>query len=124
MNNYADYDFYNEEYKGELSEDLFNSLIVKASREIDKNVNCELTEERISKLSEREKWQLKYCASALCDFLKSSGGNSGVYETGADSISIDGVTINKSSNKKSENQMNKDKLNILGELPTCLTRYL
>ena len=76
MINYADYDFYTNEYKGSLSIDLFNSLIIKASREIDKNVNKDLTETNIERLTEREQWQLKYVACELCDFLNNSGGNS------------------------------------------------
>lgn len=125
MINYADYNFYKNEYKGNsLSVDLFNSFIVKASREIDKNINKDLTEETIAGLSEKEKWQLKYVACELCDFLKNSGGNSGVYGTGAGSISIDGISINKTSAKKSETQINKDKSNIIGELPLSLIRYL
>ena len=124
MINYADYEFYTNEYKGSLSIDLFNSLIIKASREIDKNVNKDLTETNIKRLTEREQWQLKYVACELCDFLNNSGGNSGKYSFGADSISIDGVSINKGSNIKSENQINKDKKSILGELPLSLIRYL
>lgn len=124
MINYADYSFYTEDYKGSLSADLFSSYIIKASREIDKNINCELSEEKISKLSEREQWQLKYCACELCDFFKNSGDNSQIYGTGADNISIDGVSINKSSNKKSESQIEKSRLSILSNLPTSLTRYL
>lgn len=124
MINYADYNFYLKEYKGNLSYDLFDSLIVKASREIDKNINKNLTEEVIETLSSKEQWQLQYVACELCDFLKNSGGNSGIYGTGADSISIDGVSINKSSGKKSESQIKKDKANILEGLPLSLTRYL
>ena len=124
MINYADYNFYLKEYKGNLSYDLFGSLIVKASREIDKNINKDLTKEVIETLSSKEQWQLQYVACELCDFLKNSGGNSGIYGTGADSISIDGVSINKSSDKKSESQIKKDKANILEGLPLSLTRYL
>lgn len=124
MINYADYDFYTNEYKGSLSIDLFNSLIIKASREIDKNVNRKLTEANIKRLPEDEQWQLKYVACELCDFLKNSGGNSGKYSFGADSISIDGVSISKGSNIKSEAQINKDKKSILGDLPLSLIRYL
>ena len=42
MIEYTDYGFYVNTYKGSLSIDLFNSLIPKASREIDKVVNREL----------------------------------------------------------------------------------
>lgn len=124
MINYADYDFYTNEYKGSLSIDLFNSLIIKASMTIDDNINCTLTEARIKKLSERDQYKLKFVACELCDFLKNSGGNSGKYSFGADSISIDGVSISKGSNIKSETQINKDKKSILGELPLSLIRYL
>lgn len=124
MINYADYNFYKSEYRGNLSVSLFDTLIIKASREIDKNVNKELTEEVIKTLSEKEQWKLKYVACELCDFLKNTGGNSGIYGTGANSVSIDGVSINRSSNKKSEQQINKDKLNIIGQLPLGLTRFL
>ena len=37
MINYADYQYYADTYKGNLSQTLFNSLIIKASREIDKH---------------------------------------------------------------------------------------
>ena len=36
---YADYEYYLEKYFGTLPKDSFNSLILKASREIDKNIN-------------------------------------------------------------------------------------
>lgn len=124
MINYADYNFYLKEYKGNLSHDLFSSSIVKASREIDKNINKDLTKEVIETLDSKEQWQLQYVACELCDFLKNSGGNSGIYGTGTDSISIDGVSINKSSDKKSESQIKKDKANIMEGLPLSLTRYL
>ena len=44
MINYADYTFYVNEFKGSLSVDLFNSIIPKASREIDRHVNRKITE--------------------------------------------------------------------------------
>ncbi len=120
MINYADYKFYSETYKGNLSENLFNSLIIKASREIDKNVNCDLTQKVIDNLSEIEQYKLKYTTCELCDFINSSGGNTS--NGNANSISIDGVTINKS--KKSVEELARDKANILNNLPIRLTRYL
>ena len=69
MMNYADYDFYTNEYKGSLSIDLFNSLIIKASREIDKNVNKDLTETNIERLTEREQWQLNMLLANFAIFL-------------------------------------------------------
>ena len=35
---YANYEYYLEKYFGTLPEDSFNSLVVKASREIDNNI--------------------------------------------------------------------------------------
>lgn len=120
MINYADYKFYSETYKGNLSENLFNSLIIKASREIDKNVNCDLTQEIVNDLSEIEQYKLKYTTCELCDFLNSNGDNTSNGK--ADSISIDGVSINKG--KKSETELSKNKCSILSNLPDSLTRFL
>ena len=124
MIKYADYQFYSKEYKGSLSIDLFNSLIIKASMTIDNHINCTLTEARIKKLSERDQYKLKFVACELCDFINVSGGNSGKLGYDAGSISIDGVSINGSANIKSESQMKKDKQNILNDLPLELIRYL
>lgn len=121
MQNYADYNFYTEEYKGTLSEDLFSSYIVKASRIIDSNVNRELTENVIESLSDRDKYRLKYVACELCDFININGSPS-LSSSGANSISIDGVSINKTT--KSETQISNDKAVILADLPLELTRYL
>lgn len=120
MENYADYSFYLEEYKGSLSDSLFSVLIIKASRIIDKNVNRELTESVINNLSDRDNWRLKYVACELCDYLNENGSASS--SGGASSISIDGVSINKSN--KTYDEKSKSKKEILAELPHCLTRYL
>jgi hypothetical protein len=118
--NYADYEFYKEEYKGSLSDDLFSSLIIKASREIDRNVNRELTEEVINSLSDRDKYRLKFTASELVDYFNVNGSNSS--NAKANSVSIDGVSINRGS--KSESQAITSKRNIINNLPLELTRYI
>ena len=120
MMNYADYDFYTNEYKGSLSIDLFNSLIIKASREIDRNINRELTEEVINSLSERDQYRLKFTACELVDYFNVNGSNSS--NAKANSISIDGVSINRGS--KSENQATTSKKNIINNLPQELIRYI
>ncbi len=120
MINYVDYKFYSETYKGNLSENLFNSLITKANMIIDRNVNCDLTEKLISDLTEKEQYKLKYTACELCDFINSTGGNTSNENT--NSISIDGVTVNKS--KKSESEILRNKQEILSNLPEKLTRFL
>ncbi len=120
MINYVDYKFYNETYKGNLSENLFNFLITKANMIIDRNVNCDLAQELISDLTEKEQYKLKYTACELCDFINSTGSNTANGNT--NSISIDGVTINK--NRKSESEIMRDKQAILSNLPEKLTRFL
>lgn len=115
MDRYADYEFYIEEYNGSLSNDLFNSLIVKASREIDKNINMELTEEKINKLTDKEKYKFKYAVCAMIDFCNKNNS----IESGT-SVSIDGVSINNMSVIELKNS----KREILGYLPDILTRYV
>ena len=108
MINYADYTFYTTEYKGNLSIGLFNSLIIKASREIDKYVNRILTEDVVNNLSFNDKWQLNYVACRLCDFINENGSR------------IDGV----SKAFKSETEIQNEKKSIINNLPLELTRYL
>ena len=118
MENYADYEFYVDEYQGKLSNDLFDALIVKASRDIDRNVNCELTEQRINQLNDRDKYRLQYAACQLCDYINSYGNAS----SKAKDISIDGVKIVKDT--KTEAMQEKEKAKIYDNLPQELTRYL
>lgn len=111
MIDYADYDFYFENYRGNLSNSLFTSLIGKASREIDKYINREIKE---ADLEDFEK--LKWVACEMVDFLYKNNN----FDNDYTSISIDGVT----KTKKSSSEINKYKLNILGGLPQELTRCL
>lgn len=109
MIEYADYGFYENTYKGSLSVDLFNSLIPKASREIDKVVNRELKEEDIDN-------KVEFVACELVDFLNKSKSLSG----GASSISIDGV--NKTF--KTDAEVKQGIKDITSGLPHELTRFL
>lgn len=109
MIDYADYGFYVNTYKGSLSVDLFNSLIPKASREIDKVVNRELQEGDIDN-------KVKFVACELVDFLSKSESSSG----GVSSISIDGV----SKTFRSDNEVKQGVKNIVNALPHELTRFL
>lgn len=116
---YADYTYYISTYNGTLSETLFNHLIIKASREIDKNVNCELTGDIIATLSEAEQNSLKYVACELVDLLNRKVNSDNSQAT---SITIDGV---KKDYKTISNEDYKiSKLEILDSLPTTLTGYL
>lgn len=116
---YADYKYYIEEYFGTLPEDSFNSLVLKASREIDKNVNTRLTEQKINNLPEEAQEQLKYTACALIDLIarKQESEN-----TKLSSISIDGVS--KSFKMLSINEYRSSRKDILKNLPDELTRFL
>ena len=120
MINYADYEYYSNTYKGNLSSSLFNSLIIKASRCIDRNVNRKLSQEVLDSFEEDDLEKIKYTACELCDFYNSEGSNSGNGK--AKSISIDGVGITR--NEKTETQQRTALRNILDNLPHELTRYL
>lgn len=120
MNNYANYDFYSNEYNGTLSIDLFNSLIVKASRDIDRNVNCVLSDEKLNSLKPEEMYKLQYTACELVDFMNTYGTDS--TRGKANSISIDGVSINRSNGADEEKE--KSKKRIYDNLPQSLTRWL
>lgn len=115
MRNYADYNFYQNEFHGSLSNDLFSYYIVKASRVIDRNVNRKLTEDVINSLSEDEHYDLKYVACELTEQIKK--------DSGANQISIDGVSIVK-KNYATQNEEKNEIRKILNNLPHELTRYL
>lgn len=121
MINYADYEFYKNTYKGSLSDDLFNSLIPKASREIDKAINKEyLTEEDLS--DKVVKYKISFVACELVDYLNSNNLSNGNNGEKLSSISIDGVS--KSYSSKSESELKTEKANIISGLPHDLTRFL
>lgn len=116
---YADYSYYLLEYKGKLQEIFFDSLIIKASREIDKNVNTRLTETKINNLPKEAQEQLKYTACALVDLINKKEENE---SRKVSSISIDGVS--KNYKVLSAEDLNKEKRGILRNLPDELTCYL
>lgn len=109
MIDYADYHYYTDIYKGNLSQTLFNSLIVKASREIDKHINKKLT---LQDLEDYE--EVKYVACSLCDKLNTISNNN------VTSISIDGV----SKTFKNADETRKDLQDVLDNLPEDLVRYI
>lgn len=108
MINYADYQFYKETYKGSLSDSLFNSLIPKASREIDKVVNRELQEADINN-------KVKFVACELVDFLNNNSDKGAL-----SSVSIDGVSKTYSSRQ----EYRQSRAEILNGLPLDLIRFL
>ncbi|MFR2570389.1 MAG: hypothetical protein ACLS90_01520 [Clostridia bacterium] len=116
---YADYSYYLLEYKGKLQEDSFNSLILKASREIDNNVNTRLTEIKTNNLPKEAQEQLKYTACALVDLInkKEESTNRKII-----SYSIDGVS--KTFKVLSDEEYIKSKKEIIACLPDELTCFL
>ena len=116
MINYANYEFYSDTYKGSLSQDLFNSLIVKASREIDTYVNREIKEVDLSNTENNFGYKIKYTTCLLIDYLNTQTKVNGA----VNSISIDGV----SKTIKDISDIEKDKRKIIDNLPQDLVRYL
>ena len=116
MIDYADYEFYKNTYKGSLSGDLFNSLIGKTSREIDTYVNREITEDDLNNEKSNFGYKIKYTTCLMLDYMNTTKGINGAVST----IIIDGVhkTI------KGLSEIEKDKQNIVKNLPQELTRYL
>lgn len=116
---YADYNYYLNDYYGTVPKNSFNSLVLKASREIDKNVNTRLTETKINNLPKEAQEQLKYTACALVDLIykKQECDNRKL-----SSYSIDGVS--KTFKIMSDNEYKSSKKEILKYLPDELTRYL
>ena len=117
---YADYYYYEVEYKGTIpDEDSFDSLILKASREIDKNINTILTKNKIDNLPKEAQEQMKYTACALVDLINKKQESSNRKIT---SYSIDGVT--KNFKVLSDEEYTKSKREILACLPDELTCFL
>lgn len=116
---YVDYDYYLNKYYGTLPKDSFNQLVLKASREIDKNVNTRLTQEKLDNLPEEAQEQLKYTACALIDLInrKQESENKKI-----SSYSIDGVS--KTFKTISEEEYTSSKREVIKYLPDELTRFL
>lgn len=116
---YVDYEYYVDDYYGTLPEDSFNSLVLKASKEIDRNVNTRLTENIINNLPEEAQEQLKYTACALIDLISKKQEND---NKKLNSYSIDGVK--KTFKTISNEDYKKIRREIIANLPIELTRYL
>jgi hypothetical protein len=123
MNKYADYDFYVNEYKGTLTEQSFDSYIVKSSKAIERNINRKLNQEIFDNLSDEDiKEKISYVACELCDYYDSYGD---ITSTGnPSSISIDGVSISNNSYTSSQNENSKKLASIYNDLPQDWIRFL
>ena len=116
---YADYEYYSKTFHGKKSEEEFNSLVLKASREIDNNVNRQLNEEIINNLSNEAQDRLKFTACALVDLFYEKQISSNKNVT---SISIDGVS--KTFKNLTKTDFDVERKEILKSLPDELTVYL
>lgn len=116
---YADFKYYKDTYNGTLEENSFNSLVLKASREIDKNVNTRLTETKINNLPKEAQEQLKYTACVLIDLINKKEESLNKKVT---SYSIDGVS--KTFKVLSDEEYIKSKKEIIACLPDELTCFL
>ena len=116
---YVDYEYYANNYYGTLPEDSFDSLALKASREIDKNVNTRLTENIINNLPKEAQEQLQYTACALVDLIYKKEESDGKKIS---SFSIDGVS--KTFKNISGEEYRSSKREVLKYLPDELTRFL
>lgn len=116
---YADFRYYKETYKGTLTENSFNSLILKASKTIDQNINTRLSQQKIESLPKEAQEQLEYTACALVDLLNKKEEND---NKNVNSITIDGVS--KTFRTFSKDEIRAEQYEILKNLPSELTRYL
>lgn len=113
--NHADYSFYLNDYKGQLTASLFNSYIPKASFLIDDVVSAEID---LDVLTEKEKYKLNMVACELVDYLNQSKST---FNNELSSISVDGVSksFKQVTNKEYKNNIS----NILDKLPHILIKY-
>ena len=116
---YVDYEYYANNYYGTLPEDSFDSLALKASREIDKNVNTRLTENIINNLPKEAQEQLQYTACALVDLIYKKEESDGKKIS---SFSIDGVS--ETFKSISDEEYGSSKREVLKYLPDELTKFL
>lgn len=110
----ADYDFYGTKYKGQLSSDLFDNLIPKASFEIDSNVNRPLKDED----AQNEKVNMVACM--LVDLIYSND----ISLNGNNVQSITMGKVSKTYAKLTKQEFESEKVKILDRLPLEMIRYL
>lgn len=123
MNKYADYDYYINEYKGTLTEQSFDSYIIKSSKAIERNINRKLNQEIFDNLEDEDiKEKISYVACELCDYFKTYGDNTSSGKP--NSISIDGVSINNTSYANTQSANDNKLANIYNDLPQDWIRYL
>lgn len=115
---YADYGYYCNEYYGVLPIDSFELLILKASKEIDRNINTRLIEGKIKEMSEEAQGSLKYTACALVDLMAKKQECD---DKKLSSYSIDGVS--KTFKTISDGDYRRAKKEVLKSLPDELTCY-
>jgi hypothetical protein len=116
---YVDYTYYKNIFFGKLEENKFNELVIKASREIDKNVNIVITEQVVNQLKIEAQDRLKYTTCVLIDLINRKQESDNRKITG---YSIDGV--NKTFKDISVDEYNNLTRDVFSSLPHELTCYL
>lgn len=116
---YVDYTYYKNNFFGKLEENKFDELVIKASREIDKNVNAVITEQVVNQLKIEAQDRLKYTTCVLIDLINRKQESDNRKITG---YSIDGV--NKTFKDISTEEYKTSKKSVLDFLPDELTCYL
>ena len=123
MNKYADYNFYTNEYKGTLTEQSFNSYIIKSSKAIERNINRKLNQEIFDNLEDGDiKEKISYVACELCDYYNTFGDSTS--QGKPNSISIDGVSKTNSSFASTTQNIAKKLQTIYNNLPHDWICYL
>jgi hypothetical protein len=112
MTVYADYNFYKNEYHGSMSSSLFSKYSIKATMEINRNLNRKLTSTEIANVDN----EFKFVMCELCDLLLFEN------EENITSLSIDGVS--KTFMSLNSDELKNKKIKILDSLPQNLTRYI
>ncbi|MFA5408932.1 MAG: hypothetical protein WC343_09215 [Bacilli bacterium] len=120
---YADYDYYIDDYKGSLSFSLFSSNILKASKQIDKNINVTLTQEIIDILSEKDQDKLQYATCEMVDLVYAYNTIT-TTASGLTSLSIDGVSKTYKSAEELKRELGIKQREIVEGLPQELMRYI
>lgn len=108
------YDFYQNTYKGQLSSDLFDNLIPKASFEIESNVNRPIVEK------DAQNETVNRVACMLVDLINAN--DIALNSKNVQSISIDGVS--RTYGKLTKEQFDSEKVKILDKLPIEMIRFL
>lgn len=115
--NFADLNYYKNEFKGVNSAETFNRNVRIATNIVEKNINCDI-ESYYKQATERAQMKIKDTICALVDLLAKRE------KTDKDilSVSIDGVS--KTFKSITDEEFNRKKRECLSFLPDEIVRFL